>query len=509
MPTQNARRSWLSQLFPALMAVVLAAAAVWVGAANDWRIKPFSELAGRATADDDDWCAEHGVPKTKCVECYPTLFPRGPEFGWCAIHGTHDCPLCHPEVAELVSAPAVTSADRDRAARALAFAPRVVNHPNCKLHLRRVQVASVDAVRRAGIEFAPAVRAGVTESVDAPAETAFDASRVVRVAPRVPGVVWRVEKRVGDRVAAGDVLAVIDSADAGKIKSEFVHALTHLETTRKNVKVMRDSFGTVEGLKLIEAEATAEGAELRLIAARDALGYLGLSTAAAEWSGVSPNDAAKRLRLLSLPDAEAGAAPSANLLAVTAPVGGIVTACESARGDRADPGKPMFTVADSRALRLTLDVRLEDAVRLAKGQRVTFRPDGGAEVEATLDWVSTAADEKTRTVTARALVPNPDGRLVARAFGAARVVLRDDPAAVVVPSSAVHWEGNCHVVFVRDRTYDRADAPKVFHVRSVRPGAVVGDRTEIVAGILPGEIVAAGGSGALRAELLKNNLGAG
>ena len=50
---------------------------------------------------------------------------------------------------------------------------------------------------------------------------------------------------------------------------------------------------------------------------------------------------------------------------------------------------------------------------------------------------------------------------------------------------------------------------KVFHTRSVRPGVVSGDYTEVIAGLLPGEVVVTEGSGVLRAELLKGNLGAG
>jgi len=76
-----------------------------------------------------------------------------------------------------------------------------------------------------------------------------------------------------------------------------------------------------------------------------------------------------------------------------------------------------------------------------------------------------------------------------------------------VPSAAVHWEGDCHVVFVRDRNFLQEDAPKVFHTRVVRPGATDGQTTEIIAGVLPGERVADKGSAALRAELLRGNLG--
>jgi cobalt-zinc-cadmium efflux system membrane fusion protein len=118
-------------------------------------------------------------------------------------------------------------------------------------------------------------------------------------------------------------------------------------------------------------------------------------------------------------------------------------------------------------------------------------------------------DEKTRTVEVRADLDNANGRLRASTFGAGTIVLREEEQAVVVPHEAVHWEGNCHVVFVYDKDSPKKGAPKVFHVRSIRPGAKDDRHTEIIAGVLPGEMVATKNSGVLRAQLLKSNLGAG
>jgi membrane fusion protein, heavy metal efflux system len=145
------------------------------------------------------------------------------------------------------------------------------------------------------------------------------------------------------------------------------------------------------------------------------------------------------------------------------------------------------------------------------GQQVRFRFDGGPEeVRGNLAWISTTVDQQTRMVTVRAELPNPKGKLRNETFGAGTIVLREEQEAIVVPNEAVHWEGCCHVVFVRDKGYfDRPDSPKVFHVRTVRLGTKNGRFTEVIAGVLPGEVVATKGSDVLRAELLKNSLGAG
>jgi cobalt-zinc-cadmium efflux system membrane fusion protein len=87
--------------------------------------------------------------------------------------------------------------------------------------------------------------------------------------------------------------------------------------------------------------------------------------------------------------------------------------------------------------------------------------------------------------------------------------LRYEPRAVVVPSEAVHWDGCCNVVFVRDKNFLAEGSPKFFHVRKVRTGFKDDNGTEIIVGLLPGEVVASKNSVVLEAQLLKSNLGAG
>jgi cobalt-zinc-cadmium efflux system membrane fusion protein len=179
-------------------------------------------------------------------------------------------------------------------------------------------------------------------------------------------------------------------------------------------------------------------------------------------------------------------------------------------GEVVDNTKILFVVADPRQVWLTLNVRQEDARYLHVGLPVRFRAEGNAaEVAGQVSWVSTEVDEKTRTVKVRATLPNADGRLRANTFGPGRMILREEKNAVVVPKGAVHWDGSCFIVFVRDKNYLDESAPKVFHVRKVRPGAKDDIYTELLAGVLPGEVVASTGSGILLAELLKGKLGDG
>jgi cobalt-zinc-cadmium efflux system membrane fusion protein len=494
-----------------------------LGQATHWKAPKASALRGEAKAAEDDWCKEHGVPESVCVECRPDLLPRGRTFKWCLEHGVPECPLCHPELSQLTSLPGMTDADRDRAARSLGFALRAENDDRCKKHLRRLQLSSDDIAARLGLGFAPVVRGRVEEVITAPGEITYDPTRVARVGARAAGTVWRVERQVGEKVRRGDVLALIDSAEVGKAKAEFQMALVQLELKRETLARLEPMAGrTVPGKDVQAAEAAVEEAEVRLLAAEQALANLGLPIRADGMRGLSPADLARRMQFLGLPDPLAkqlvGLTTSSNLLPVTAPLGGEVVARSATKDEAADPTRPLFVVADTSRVWLTLRVRSEDVGRVKPGLAVRFRHTGHTGPvgwdPGTVVWVSPAADEKTRTVPVRVDLPNPSDRHHANTFGTGEVVLRDERDALVVPSAALHWEGCCHVVFVRDRDYEKPGALKVVHVRKVRPGAKdvptpAGPVTEVAVGLLPGEWVATTNSGIFRSELLKNDLGAG
>ena len=67
------------------------------------------------------------------------------------------------------------------------------------------------------------------------------------------GTVWRVEKQVGDRVQKGDVLALVDAAEVGRAKGEFLQAIAQL----------RLSEGDVERLKPLAGGAVPAGSSAK------------------------------------------------------------------------------------------------------------------------------------------------------------------------------------------------------------------------------------------------------
>lgn len=509
--------SRLHRHIPTLMVMAVLVGVGFYGHHSDWKLPKFSALAGNGVTSRDDWCEEHGVPESQCVECHPDLLPRGKDYGWCKEHGVHNCPLCHPEVAQLKQTPNVTQSDRGRAERALASAARSENNAVCKNYLRRIQFASLEAVKKAGVDVGLIERQPITESVLANGQITYDQTRFASLSSRLPGSVWHVEKNVGDRVRAGEVLALVDAVEVGRAKTELVQALAQEELQKKIVNRLESlsSDGIVAGRQAQAAQTEYVQARARLLSAQQALANLGLPVNVEQLRGLPNEQLAQHLRLLGLPENHvqhlSPNETTANLLPLKAPMDGIIVARQVVAGEVVDASRALFQLADTSRMWLTLNVSVEDAGKLALGQPVRFRPDGNhGDVIGKLVWISTTADQQTRMVTARAELPNPSGQLRNETFGTGRIVLREEQEAIVVPNGAIHWEGCCNVVFVRDRSYfDKPDSPKVFHIRTVRLGARNEKATEIIAGVLPGEVVATKGSDVLRAELLKNNLGEG
>src|SRR5581483_2645805 len=106
------------------------------------------------------------------------LLPRQKEYGWCKIHGVHECPLEHPDVAQLSPPAPIFPEDLARAQRALDLIQRSENNNKCKLHLRRIQFASDEAFHRAGIDVVPVWRGPIEEFISANGEITYDQTRV-------------------------------------------------------------------------------------------------------------------------------------------------------------------------------------------------------------------------------------------------------------------------------------------------------------------------------------------
>lgn len=514
-PEHEPPKSWpvaVVKSLPTLLILVGLGLVAFAGHHSGWKLPKFGELTGAPAATVEDWCEEHTVPKSICVECNPDKYPRLKNYGWCEKHGVHNCPECHPEVAQVQGKPQMPKYDT---LKALAVLERQKNGHGCSLHIRRLQLESDDAAAKLGIEFDVVSERPMTDQLRAVAEVGYDPASVARLSSPVQGKIWQVRKLLGDEIQKGDVLALIDSPQIAEAKAEYVGALIALKTADQKYQTLVEMGKTVNvpRLSLVEAKGARDEASVQLAKAAQMLSNLGLPVP----EGVSELDSEQlsdKMRFLGLPDSVAkelsGQTTSSSLFPLKAPQSGIVTDVDLVAGEFVDTNRVLVVLADRQRMVLTMSLTAEQAKYVRKDLLVRFTSETGESgVEGTISWISSAIDDTTRMLLVRAAIKKvqPDTR--ANTFGTAHIILREEPNAMTVPRESVQWDGCCNVVFVRDKNYRSPGAPKVIYARKVRPGASDDKYVELIAGVLPGEVVVSKGSPVVRAQMLKNNLGAG
>src|SRR5262245_28893013 len=111
-PTTPPRRWAITgRSLPNLIVFALLAGVMLLGHETGWRMPKVSELFGARSAAPADWCAEHLVPESQCVECQPDLMPKPKEYGFCRTHGVAECVICHPDLAQVNDTPKQPSYD--------------------------------------------------------------------------------------------------------------------------------------------------------------------------------------------------------------------------------------------------------------------------------------------------------------------------------------------------------------------------------------------------------------
>ena len=195
---------------------------------------------------------------------------------------------------------------------------------------------------------------------------------------------------------------------------------------------------------------------------------------------------------------------TSGLLPLRAPFEGLIVDRTAVVGESVDAAKSLVELADTRRLWACLDVQEADVARLAVGQEVVLAVDGirGDAFPGTVSWIAPAVDRETRTVEVRATFDNASGALRAHQYGRAVVATSPREPALLVPKSAVQWEGCCNVVFVK-----RSETE--FEPRKVWLGIEAGESFVVREGLEEGDPVVTTGSFLLKTEILKGAIGAG
>ncbi len=185
---------------------------------------------------------------------------------------------------------------------------------------------------------------------------------------------------------------------------------------------------------------------------------------------------------------------------VYSPIDGFVIARNILPQQRFDKGTEMYRIADIGHVWVMAEVFEKDRDFMKPGTRATVLYQG-RRLEARMSDALPQFDAETRTLKTRFELDNPGNVLRPDMFVDVEIHA-EMPAAVTVPSDAVVDSGLRKTVFV-----DRGDG--YFEPRRVDTGWRVGDRVQIVKGLMPGDRVVISGTFLLDSESRMKSAAAG
>ncbi|MCW1432450.1 efflux RND transporter periplasmic adaptor subunit [Novosphingobium sp. JCM 18896] len=330
-----------------------------------------------------------------------------------------------------------------------------------KITLTSEQIAS------AGIQLGrPTV--GGAGTLELPATIEGDPQGTQVVSAAIGGRVVSLTRNLGQSVARGQVLAVIESREAAQLKGE-------VEASRARLALAQSNLAREE--RLFRQRVSPEQ---DLIAAR---------TAATE-ARIAFQQAQGQV------SAAGGGGGGLNRLGITAPLSGQVIARSVVLGQTVAADAELFRVANLSSVSLALNLQPADAGRVRPGNAVQVTA-AGRQATARVTFVSPALDAQTRQVPMIATLDNRAGlwRVGEPVSASIELSGQGGDGAVRVPSTAVQTVEGKTVVFVRTKSG--------FQATPVTIGDSAGSSVIVRSGLKGNEQIATTNSFTLKAELGK------
>jgi len=321
-------------------------------------------------------------------------------------------------------------------------------------------------------------------------EVRFDERRVAHVSTLVEGIIRKVHVMLGDKVKRGQALIEIESVAVGEAEAAYLEAQGMLKLARHNhdrLAVLRKE-GISSEKELLVAKQELVAAKIRNDAALGKLTRLGMRASFAK----------------ALTQAK-----SKGRLVLRAPAAGTVLEMHAVAGEVARSESSLVTVGDNSALWVWADLYEQDVALVMREQakqalaaEVEVKAFSKVRFKGTVDFVSPAMTEKSRTVKLRIAVPNPTGRLLAGMFAGVKIFIPGDSEALTLPQCAVLEDDGRSFVFVHHEG-------EYYVRRWVVSGRSFAGLVEISSGLKGDEIVVTDGAFLMKSDVLRSKMGAG
>lgn len=296
-----------------------------------------------------------------------------------------------------------------------------------------------------------------------------------------------IERTLTDRVEALGTLRANESVEITARVTETITKLHFEDGERvKEGAVLADMTSTEERALLEEAKATVVEADAQFERAKP-LAKRGVSSDAVLSERRRDADTA-RARLKAVESRLADRQ-------VTAPFSGVVGLRRISVGALVEPGTLITTIDDDSVMKLdfTLPATFLSSIKIGLPVVATADAYGDRTFEGEITGIDSRVDPITRSVTVRAILPNPEGTLKAGVLMTLEI-LKNQRKALVIPEEAVVALGRTNFVYVVD---DKADKPAADR-RELQLGAREAGIVEVVTGLRVGELVVTDGNLKLR-----------
>ena len=331
----------------------------------------------------------------------------------------------------------------------------------------------------------PPMKVGVDAVISQPLEQTvpvigrFVARRTGVVAARINGPVDEFQVEVGDRVEAGDVIAVLVN-DALKWRFELQKAEEQqyraaVGTYKARIKLRRQELKRLERLKKSAAFSQARRDDKRQ---EVAVAESELAEARGKLASARAN---RKLAEINLYNAT-----------VLAPYSGVVSKRHIEVGAYVSIGAPLVTLVDDRHLEIEAEVPANRTAGLPPNTLLDAFINGTIRITARVRAVVPDENPQTRTRTVRFVPELPDtlSGLAANQSVTLRLPTGNGANVVTVHKDAViSRKGNTLVYLAQDTKAA---------MRPVRLGEAVGIRFIVLGGLVPGDLVVVRGNERLR-----------
>ncbi len=356
-----------------------------------------------------------------------------------------------------------------------------------KKQIYRWEYSEVDArailteisLKKSAVSIKTAGSVQMKSTIEVPGQITMNPDNVAHILPRVSGIAKRIYKNIGDRVKAGEVIAILNSPGLAEAQREYLTWKRRYEAARQTYsrekylwekRVSAEQDYLLSRQKLDEAKINMEAASQKLSAL-----------------GISRSDLGNDLSTYDT---------SLTQYEIRSPFDGTIIERHITTGEAVQIGQTLFKVVDLSTVWVDTAIYTRDLNKIRVGQSVTVKSkELNKQIKGKLSYISPMVNVETRTAEARVVLANRKGQWRPGLFVTVEIVEEEKPVPVAVPPGAIQTLRDWSVVFVK--------YGDVFEARPLKLGRRTRDWVEVLEGLSPGEQYAASNSFIIKAEIGK------